>query len=79
MNKNIKFPLGINCPLNNLLFTKCIGFVYLVTINICDGRERCRAVAEEMGDGRTQIMKFFLKKCEILMILKTMFRSPGGD
>ena len=25
-------------------------------INICDGRERCRAVAEEMGDGRTQIM-----------------------
>ena len=25
-------------------------------INICDGRERCRAVVEEMGDGRTQIM-----------------------
>jgi len=26
-------------------------------INICDGGERCRVVAEEMGDGRTQIMK----------------------
>ena len=26
-------------------------------INIFDGGERCPAVAEEMGDGRTQIMK----------------------
>ena len=26
-------------------------------INICDGGECCRAVAEEMGDSRTQIMK----------------------
>ena len=26
-------------------------------INICDGGERCRAVAEEMGYGHTQIMK----------------------
>ena len=42
-------------------------------INIFDGGKCCPAVAEEMGDGRTQIMKFFLKKCEILMILKTMF------
>ena len=25
-------------------------------INIFDGGERCPAVAEEMGDGRTQIM-----------------------
>jgi len=31
-------------------------------INICDGGERCRAVAEEKGYGRTQIMKILLKK-----------------
>ena len=43
------------------------------SINICYGGERCRAVAEEMGYGRTQIMKILFKKCEILMILKTMF------
>jgi hypothetical protein len=42
-------------------------------INIFDGGECCPAVAEEMGDGRTQIMKILLKKCEILTILKTMF------
>ena len=30
-------------------------------INIFDGGERCRAVAEEMGDGRTQIIKILLK------------------
>ena len=42
-------------------------------INICDGGERCLAVAEEMGDGRTQIMNILFKKCEILTILKTMF------
>ena len=40
-------------------------------INIFDGGECCPAVAEEMGDGRTQIMKILLKKCEILTILKT--------
>jgi hypothetical protein len=33
----------------------------------------CPAVAEEMGDGHTQIMKILFKKCEILTILKTMF------
>ena len=42
-------------------------------INIFDGGERCRAVAEEMGDGRTQIMNILLEKGEILTILKTMF------
>ena len=42
-------------------------------INIFDGGERCPAVAEKMGDGRTQIMNFFFFKCEILTILKTMF------
>jgi hypothetical protein len=42
-------------------------------IHIVDGGERCRAVAEEMGDGRTQIMKILFLKCEILTILKTMF------
>ena len=42
-------------------------------INIFDGGERCRVVAEEMGDGCTQIMKILFKKCEILTILKTMF------
>ena len=42
-------------------------------INIFDGGERCPAVAEEMGDGRTQIMKILFLKCEILTILKTMF------
>jgi hypothetical protein len=26
-------------------------------INICNGEERCQAVAEELGDGRTQIKK----------------------
>jgi hypothetical protein len=31
-------------------------------INIGDGRERCQAVAEEMGDGRTQIIKILLKR-----------------
>ena len=42
-------------------------------INIFDGGEHCPAVAEEMGDGHTQIMKILFKKCEILTILKTMF------
>jgi hypothetical protein len=42
-------------------------------INICDDGECCQAVAEEMGDGHTQIMKILFKKCEILTILKTMF------
>ena len=42
-------------------------------IHIFDGREHCPAVAEEMGDGHTQIMKILFKKCEILTILKTMF------
>ena len=31
-------------------------------INICYGGERCRAVAEEMGYGRTQIMKILFIK-----------------
>jgi hypothetical protein len=31
-------------------------------INIGDGGERCRAVAEEMGDGCTQLMKILEKK-----------------
>jgi hypothetical protein len=31
-------------------------------INICDGGKHCRAVTEEMGDSRTQIMKIQLKK-----------------
>jgi hypothetical protein len=30
-------------------------------IHIFDGGERCRAVAEEMGDGCTQIMKILFK------------------
>jgi hypothetical protein len=42
-------------------------------INIFDGGERCLAVAEEMGDGCTQIMNILLKKGKILTILKTMF------
>jgi hypothetical protein len=42
-------------------------------INIFDGGEHYPAVAEEMGDGRTQIMNILFKKCEILTILKTMF------
>ena len=42
-------------------------------INIFDGGERCRVVAEEMGDGCTQIMNILLKKGKILTILKTMF------
>jgi hypothetical protein len=42
-------------------------------INIFDGGECCPAVAEEMGDGCTQIMKILFKKCDILTILKTMF------
>jgi hypothetical protein len=41
-------------------------------INIFDGGERCRVVAEEMGDGCTQIMNILLKKGKILTILKTM-------
>ena len=31
-------------------------------INICDGGERCQAVAEEMGNGCTQLMKILEKK-----------------
>ena len=42
-------------------------------INIFDGGEHYPAVAEEMGDGRTQIMNILFKKCEILTSLKTMF------
>jgi hypothetical protein len=30
--------------------------VKVKAINICDGGEHCQALAEEMGDGRTQIM-----------------------
>jgi len=35
-------------------------------INLCDGGERCRAVAKEIGDGRTQIMNILKRKREIL-------------
>ena len=42
-------------------------------IHIFDGGEHCLAVAEEMSDGHTQIMKILFKKCETLTILKTMF------
>ena len=42
-------------------------------INIWDDGECCLAVAKEMGDGHTQIMKILFKKCETLTILKTMF------
>jgi len=35
-------------------------------INLCDGGKSCRAVAEEMGVGRTQIMNILKRKSEIL-------------
>jgi transposase len=35
-------------------------------INLCDGGKSCRAVAEEMGVGRTQIMNIIKRKSEIL-------------
>jgi transposase len=34
-------------------------------INLCDGVKSCRAVAEEMGVGRTQIMNIIKRKSEI--------------
>jgi hypothetical protein len=33
-------------------------------MNICDGGEHCQAVAEETGDGRTQIMKILFNDFE---------------
>ena len=35
-------------------------------MNLCDGGKSCRAVAEEMGVGRTQIMNIIKRKSEIL-------------
>ena len=35
-------------------------------INCCDGGKSCRAVGEEMGVGRTQIMNILKRKGEIL-------------
>jgi hypothetical protein len=35
-------------------------------INLCDGGKSCRAVAEEMGVGHTQIMNILKRKSEIL-------------
>ena len=35
-------------------------------INHCDVGKNCRAVGEEMGVGRTQIMNILKRKCEIL-------------
>ena len=35
-------------------------------INLCDGGKCCRAVAKEMGDGRTHIMNILKRKGEIL-------------
>ena len=35
-------------------------------INHCDVGKSCRAVGEEMGVGRTQIMNILKRKCEIL-------------
>jgi hypothetical protein len=35
-------------------------------INLCNGGKSCQAVAEEMGDGRTQIMNILKRKRENL-------------
>jgi transposase-like protein len=35
-------------------------------INLCDGGKSCRAIAEEMGVGRNQIMNIIKRKSEIL-------------
>ena len=35
-------------------------------INLYDGGKSCRSVAEEMGDGHTQIMNILKRKREIL-------------
>jgi transposase len=41
-------------------------------INLSDGGKSCRAVAEEMGVGRTQIMNILKRKSEILDDFKTI-------
>jgi hypothetical protein len=45
-------------------------------INLCDGGKSCRAVAEEMGVGRTQIMNIIKRKSEILDDFKN--NMPGS-
>jgi hypothetical protein len=35
-------------------------------ITLCDGGKSCRAVANKMGDGRTQIMNILIIKRDIL-------------
>ena len=45
-------------------------------INLCDGGKSCRAVAEEMGVGRTQIMNIIKRKSEILDNFKN--NMPGS-
>ena len=63
-----------------------IGFFYnqvtlnlddkVKAINLCDGGKSCRAVAEEMGVGRTQIMNIIKRKSEILDDFKN--NMPGS-
>ena len=45
-------------------------------INLCDGGKSCRAVAEEMGVGCTQIMNILKRKSEILDDFKN--NMPGS-
>ena len=45
-------------------------------INMCYGGKSCRAVAEEMGVGRTQIMNILKGKSEILDDFKN--NMPGS-
>ena len=45
-------------------------------INLCDGGKSCRAVAEEMDVGRTQIMNIIKRKSEILDDFKN--NMPGS-
>ena len=42
-------------------------------INLCDGGKSCRAVAEEMGVGRTQIMNIIKRKSELIDDFKKQY------
>jgi hypothetical protein len=45
-------------------------------ITLCDGGKSCRAVANKMGDGRTQIMNILIIKRDILDVIK-ISNNPG--
>jgi hypothetical protein len=68
-----KIVLRIKCIMSTSVTRKALNLDDKVkAINMCDGGKSCRAMAEEMGVGRTQIMNILKRKSEILDDFKTI-------